>query len=178
MTITIRRSAPRDAAALAHLMSDPAVYGGLLQMPFPNEERWHARLTEVGPPGNPDLSLVAELDGDVVGSAGLHAPGVVLRRRHVMGLGISVARAAQRRGVGTALMLALCDYADNWLGVLRIELTVYTDNQVAQRLYRKFGFEVEGTFRGYAMRDGVYVDAISMARWHPSPPTTAAAAPA
>ena len=176
MTITIRRTSPQDAAALARLMSDPAVFGGLLQMPYPTEELWQARLTENGLAGKPDISLVAELNGEVVGSAGLNAPGVALRRRHVMGLGLSVARAAQQQGVGTALMAALCDYADRWLGTLRIELTVYTDNAVALRLYRRFGFQIEGTFKGYAMRDGVYVDAHAMARFHPDPPQIAPAA--
>jgi L-phenylalanine/L-methionine N-acetyltransferase len=170
MSITIRRTSPQDAAALARLLTDPAVVGGTLQMPHANEAMWQARLSAPATPGSPDLSLVAELSGEIVGSAGLQAPGVVLRRRHVMGLGISVAPAAQRQGVGSALMAALCDYADNWLGILRIELTVYSDNEVAQRLYRKFGFQVEGTHRGYAMRDGVYVDAIAMARLHPKPP--------
>ena len=32
------------------------------------------------------------------------------------------------------------------------------------RLYRKFGFEVEGTLREYALRNGLYVDAYTMAR--------------
>ncbi len=170
MTITIRRTAPQDAAAMARLMSDAAVFGGLLQMPYPTEELWQARLAENGAAGKPDLSLVAELNGEVVGSAGLHAAGIALRRRHVMALGLSVARAAQRQGVGTALMAALCDYADRWLGTLRIELTVYTDNAVALRLYRRFGFQIEGTFKGYALRDGVFVDAHAMARLHPNPP--------
>jgi putative acetyltransferase len=31
-------------------------------------------------------------------------------------------------------------------------------------LYRQFGFEIEGTHRRYAVRDGEYVDAYSMAR--------------
>jgi L-phenylalanine/L-methionine N-acetyltransferase len=170
MTITIRRTSPKDAAAMARLMSDPAVFGSLLQMPYPTEERWQARLSDPGAAGTPDLSLVAERHGDVVGSAGLNAPGTMLRRRHVMGLGISVASAAQGQGVGSALMAALCDYADRWLGTLRIELTVYTDNEAALRLYRKFGFVIEGTFRGYAMRDGVFVDVHAMARFHPNPP--------
>ena len=178
MSITIRRSTPNDATALARLMSDPAVVGGTLQMPYMNEELWRARLADAGAPGKADLSLVAELNAEVVGSAGLQPAGAPLRRRHAMALGISVAHAAQRRGVGSALMQALCDYADNWLGTLRIELTVYADNEVALRLYRKFGFEIEGRFRGYAMRDGVYVDAISMARFHPNPPAIAAAGPA
>jgi putative acetyltransferase len=61
------------------------------------------------------------------------------------------------------------------MGVLRIELTVYTDNAPAIALYRKFGFVVEGCHRGYALRDGRYVDAFAMARLHPDPPTIAAA---
>ncbi|MGL6093385.1 MAG: GNAT family N-acetyltransferase, partial [Pseudomonas paracarnis] len=31
-------------------------------------------------------------------------------------------------------------------------------------LYRKFGFEVEGRLRDYALRDGMFVDTLSMAR--------------
>ena len=31
-------------------------------------------------------------------------------------------------------------------------------------LYKKFGFEIEGTLRRYAMRNGEYVDSYSMAR--------------
>lgn len=170
MTITIRRTSPKDATALARLMGDPAILGSLLQMPYPNEQAWQARLADNAAPGKPDLSLVAEINGDVVGAADLHAMGIALRRRHAMGLGIVVARTAQGQGVGSALMTALCDYADRWLGVLRIELTVYTDNEVALRLYRKFGFEIEGTFKGYALRDGEYVDALAMARLHPDPP--------
>jgi len=170
MTITVRRTTTKDAAAIARIMADPAVYAGLMQLPFPNEELWAARLAESLAPGKPDLLLSAELHGEVVGSSGLHPVGAALRRRHVMMLGISVAREVQGRGVGSALMAAMCDYADNWVGVLRLELTVYADNAPAIALYRKFGFEVEGTHRAYAMRDGHYVDTLAMARLHPNPP--------
>lgn len=170
MTITVRRAAPRDAAAYAKLMSDPQVYGNLMQLPMPDEAMWHARLSEGTAPGKPDLLLSAELDGEVVGSCGLHPVGLQLRRRHAMMLGISVAPGAHRRGVGSALMAAMCDYADRWAGILRLELTVFVDNTPAIALYRKFGFEVEGTHRAYAMRDGAFADVFAMARLHPSPP--------
>ena len=169
MTIAIRRAVPKDAAAIAAYMVEPSVFGGLLQLPYPTEEMWFKRLSDGATPGSADLSLVAELDGAVVGGAGLHAAALQLRRRHAMGLGISVAVAAQRKGVGNALMAALCDYADRWVGVRRIELTVYTDNESAVRLYRRFGFEIEGTFSGYALRDGFLVDAYAMARIRPAP---------
>ncbi|MEO8135605.1 MAG: GNAT family N-acetyltransferase [Betaproteobacteria bacterium] len=170
MTITIRRANPKDAAAYARMMSEADVYANLLQMPFADEDAWRQRLTESCAPGKMDISLVAEIDADVVGSAGLHPVGLAPRRRHAMSLGVSIARHAQGQGVGSALMTALCDYADRWAGILRLELTVYTDNERAIALYRKFGFEPEGTHRAYAMRDGCFVDALCMARLHPQQP--------
>jgi len=168
--ITIRRSQVSDAAAMAQLMSHPEVFSGLLQLPYPSEELWRARLQDNAVPGKPDLSLVAEVQGQVVGSAGLHPAGASLRRRHAMSLGISVAAEAQGRGIGRALMAALMDYADNWGQVLRTELTVYADNARAIRLYESFGFQREGLMRAYALRNGVYVDTLAMARLHPNPP--------
>ena len=67
-------------------------------------------------------------------------------------------------------MAALCDYADNWMAVLRMELTVFVDNSAAIALYRQFGFVIEGTMKGYALRDGRYIDVHAMARLHPQPP--------
>ncbi len=174
MTILIRRATLQDAAAYARIMGDPAVYPGLMQMPYTSEELWRQRLADVGVPGKTDLPLVAETQGEVVGSAGLHPASAQIRRRHAWMLGISVLPQAQRRGVGTALMQALCDYADNWLGALRLELSVYTDNAPAIALYRKFNFEIEGTQKAYALRNGQYVDSHLMVRFHPRPPGVAA----
>ena len=168
--IEIRRARVDDAAALARLMADRAVFAGLMQMPYVNEEAHRARLTEGLVPGKIDLNFVAERSGEIVGNAGLHPCGPATRRRHAMSIGMSVAREVQRQGVGTALMQALCDYADRWIAALRLELTVYANNEPAIALYRKFGFEMEGRHRAYALRDGVYVDALAMARLNPNPP--------
>ncbi|HSI57922.1 MAG TPA: GNAT family N-acetyltransferase [Ideonella sp.] len=167
---TLRRARASDAEAFARLMAEPEVFGNLMQLPFPDAELWRARLATHNPPDKADLHLVADVGGVVVGSAGLNTAGTALRRRHVMDLGMSVDLAWQRRGVGSALMEALCMYADRWAGVLRLELTVFADNVAALALYRKFGFEQEGLHRGYAMRDGEYVDAYCMARLHPHLP--------
>lgn len=169
--ILVRRPRPEDAAAVLATMSDPAVLPGLLQLPYATEAMWRKRIEEM-PTGHTtaELFVVAERGGAVVGNAGVQ-PMQPVRRRHAAGIGIAVAPEAQGQGVGSALMAAIVDWADHWAHLLRLELTVYADNAVAIGLYRKFGFEIEGTLRAYALRNGVYVDTHCMARLHPNPPT-------
>lgn len=159
--VAIRRAEPRDAEAMQAIFAWPGAQAGTLQMPLPSVELWRKRLAEF-PAG--DHLLVAEVDGVVVGNCGLHASGASPRRRHAGHIGISVRDDWHGRGVGTALLAAAIDLADNWIGYRRLELTVYTDNAAALALYRRHGFEVEGTHRDYALRDGRYVDAYAMAR--------------
>jgi len=168
--IVVRRPRADDAAAIVATMGDVEVLSGLLQLPYPTEAAWRKRIEEMPTgPTTAELFLVAERGGVVVGNAGVQPPQHV-RRRHTAGIGMAVAREAQGQGVGSALMAAIVDWADQWAQLLRLELTVYTDNTAALTLYRKFGFEVEGTHRAYALRQGVYVDAFCMARLHPNPP--------
>ena len=107
--------------------------------------------------------LVACMDEEVVGHLGLET-FTRPRRRHVGEIGMAVRDDWQGQGVGTALMEAVLDLADNWLNLTRIELSVYTDNAAGIALYEKFGFEIEGTHRRYGFRNGEYVNAHSMAR--------------
>ncbi len=167
--VQFRRAAPADAEAMARLMADEAVFGGLLQLPYPTPELWRKRL-EPQATDQDGLHLVAQAGSELIASGGLHPVGPSPRRRHVAGLGLCVAAAWQRRGVGSGMMRRLLDWADRWSGYLRIELGVYTDNAAAIALYRRFGFEVEGTQRAYALRGGRYVDTLMMARLHPDPP--------
>jgi putative acetyltransferase len=174
-----RRATAADADMLCAMMADQAVFGGLLQLPYPSAEVWRKRIEDTNAqPGNLNL-LAVDTHGAtaaVVGSAGIHGHGHSMRTRHVAGLGISVAKQWQRRGIGSELMRRLLDFADNWVGYLRLELQVYTDNEAGMSLYRKFGFAQEGTLRANALREGRFVDSHLMARLHPQPPQLTPAA--
>jgi putative acetyltransferase len=164
--IYIRRAEPGDAAQIQRVYASTNAYSGTLQLPFPSVEMWEERLKNRKPE---DTVLVAIYDGVLVGTAGLHLEANA-RRRHVAGIGMGVADSFSGRGIGTALLSELINMADNWLNLLRLELTVYSDNAAAIHLYSKFGFEVEGTHRAYALRNGQYVDAHCMGRLHPRQP--------
>ena len=157
----VRHAEPGDAAGLHALFAEPGAFAATLQLPYPSLAAWEKQLRDLP---RHVVQLVAEVDGDgVVGAAGFEvfqSP----RRRHVANLGMAVAPAYRGRGVGTQLLEAVIDTAERWHGVRRLELEVYADNAAAIALYERHGFEREGLARGYALRDGAYVDALLMAR--------------
>lgn len=168
MNIIIRAMEPEDIDAISNIMNMPQARAGTLQVPFTSRAYRRQRM---GEPNKPDqrVTLVAEVDSVIVGQASLYIRD--RRERHSAGVGIAVHDEWQGRGIGTALMRALLDVADNWLGLTRVDLQVYTDNTPAIALYKKLGFEVEGTLRRVAIRAGCYVDAYAMARLHEGIPT-------
>ncbi|HEX2741669.1 MAG TPA: GNAT family N-acetyltransferase, partial [Rubrobacter sp.] len=146
MDITVRRAEPGDYEALHRIISDPKAIAGTMQLPLPSAEKWRKRLSE---PSEDQHSLVACVDGEVVGNLGLETYSTRWRMRHTGRIGMAVRDDWQGQGVGTALMEAALDLADNWLNLTRIELHVYVDNAAGIALYEKFGFEVEGTHRRF-----------------------------
>ncbi|MBN1680941.1 MAG: GNAT family N-acetyltransferase [Anaerolineae bacterium] len=145
-----------DIAAI--LLADQVVYY-TLQLPYQSRDR--IRENTENPPAT-HLRLAAEIDERVIGLIGLSQGSG--RRAHTAELGMMVHPDFQGQGVGTALMKAAINLAENWLNINRIELTVFTDNQPALALYEKYGFEIEGTLRDGAFRDGSYADLYLMAR--------------
>ena len=163
MNIKIRAAEPDDFAAIHETMMQPGAQSQTLQIPYTSLEVFRKRAAEI--PATDHL-LVAEVDGKVVGNVGRIGNARHVRRRHAAMLGITVHDAWHGKGVGSAMMHAALELADKWLQYSRVELTVYTDNAEAIALYKKFGFEIEGTLRNFAFRNGEFVDAYTMARLH------------
>jgi L-phenylalanine/L-methionine N-acetyltransferase len=159
-SITLARFTEAHIPGVTALYNDPAVTRQVLQMPFQSTEVWRQRLATND---ERQLKLVALHQGDVIGNLGLEQFSRV-RRAHCANLGMGVAVAWQGKGVGSMLLAAALEVADNWMNLRRVELTVYADNEAAIGLYRKFGFETEGLLRDYAVRDGRWVDTLAMAR--------------
>ncbi|MFU6862637.1 GNAT family N-acetyltransferase [Pseudomonas paraeruginosa] len=162
--LIIRRACPDDAIAFARIMGEAPVMQHLLGLPYPDADIWRARLSASGNPNQYDLRLVGEIDNEVVATAGLMPAHPGVRQRHVGTFGLSVATAAQGKGVGRAMLKTLIDYADNWAQLLRLELVVAADNEPAIALYKKHGFVLEGKHQAAIFTDGEYVDLLSMAR--------------
>ena len=160
---TIRPVEPEDWADVAEIFDQPGAIAGTLQLPFRSRAFQKERLAAPRPHG---VHLAAVAEGKVIGTAFLGRQEQ--RRSHVGTIGMGVHDAWAGKGAGTALMGALVGMADRWMGLRRIELTVYADNVRAIGLYERFGFEREGLHRDFALRDGAFVDALAMARLAPA----------
>ncbi len=159
LDLTIRGIESEDWEDFAAIMASGNVVYNTLQIPYLSRDVIRERLESI--PANISM-LVAVVDEQVIGQLGLERDSG--RRGHVARLGMMVHADYQGGGVGRALMEAAIDLAENWLNISRIELEVYTDNTAGIALYQKFGFEIEGTLRAYAFRDGQFVDSYMMAR--------------
>jgi len=103
------------------------------------------------------------LDGSrVVGWCDV-APKTHAALRHSGVLGMGVASTHRGRGIGTQLLGATM-YTAAGRGLSRVELTVRSDNAPAIELYRRFGFEFEGSCRHFMVVGDQYYDALLMAR--------------
>ncbi len=159
-TITIRKVTTADMQGLSDLYACYTAYSNTLQLPDPTAELWEKRFATMP---NDVYAYVAEINNEIVGNLGFEL-SINERRRHTASFGMAVKDSHQGKGIGSALLKKAIDLADNWLNLKRIEITVYTDNDRAIYLYKKFGFVIEGEAKAYAFRNGEYVNAYYMAR--------------
>jgi putative acetyltransferase len=162
-----------DTEQFHAMLQLPGVVNGNPHMPYRTVASTREYLEKLAAP---EIAIAAVIGDTLVGEAELTP--LKGRRAHAASLGIGVHDAWQRRGIGQVLMAELIDLADNWLGLRRLELHVFTDNHPALALYRKFGFEIEVHQRGAVLRRGALIDCYFMARLRePAPwmaPATAA----
>ncbi len=158
----IRPVRPEDYAGIHALRIMPGVFESILGIP---SERLQKSLDYLaGLSDNDHMFTAVTLEEGLVIGTGVLSVYSMPRKRHSGCLGLMVHRDYQQMGVGTALMNAIINLADNWLKLIRLELTVFTDNSSAIKLYSTFGFEQEGVRRLSAVKNGAYADEFLMAR--------------
>lgn len=109
-----------------------------------------------------EIEIVAEVDGKIVGTAGVESLGNKLKLRHRAEFGVSVARAFWGLGVGRAL-LEVCVECARRAGYTQLELTAVAENERALSMYRRAGFvEFGRNPRGLRKSDGGYQTLVSM----------------
>ena len=109
--------------------------------------------------------LVAEVGGELVGYVAALG-GDFRRNRHCAHIVAGVLQGFCGRGIGTRLFSEVEQWARRG-SVHRLELTVMAHNDRAINLYRKMGYEIEGSRRDSLLVNGSYVDEYYMGKLLP-----------
>ena len=74
-------------------------------------------------------------------------------------LAIGIGSPSHRgKGYGTEAMQLILRFAFQELNLHRLQLTVFAYNEPAMRMYERLGFQREGTYREFLLRDGKRYD--------------------
>lgn len=107
--------------------------------------------------------LIAEQDEEEMLGYLLAIGGNANRNKHTAYIIIGIAEQARGQGVGSSLFQALEKWAIQKC-IHRLELTVARLNKAGLALYKKMGFEIEGTKRDSLCIKGEFVDEYYMAK--------------
>ena len=107
--------------------------------------------------------LVAEQLSEVVGWAALSRVSSRRCYRGVAETTVYVAREAQGRGVGRALLEGLIVGAEE-AGIWTIQASIFPENRASLALHERCGFRVVGTRDRIAKRDGIWRDTVFLER--------------
>ena len=108
------------------------------------------------------VEILAEVDGVIVGTAGIECIGDRYKTRHRADFGISVIREYWRLGIGRALTSA-CIACAKSAGYSQLELEAVAENEGALALYRSEGFTEYGRNpRGFKSRLTGYQEVVYM----------------
>ena len=110
------------------------------------------------------LYLVATNEnGDIVGQSAITQDYPDRKKaEHIYGFGIAILKDYWGIGLATKMMEQIINYAKQ-IGVVRLDLFVITTNDRAIKLYKKFGFEIEGTLKKCHKVGEIYQDEYIMA---------------
>ena len=156
----------QDAEALAHHADDVAVWRNMAEgFPHPYTTEIAQHWVERGHVDFGGDNWAIALDGLAIGGCGVHVGAGALRCNAEIGYWIG--RAHWGRGLGTAVVQALVARAFSDREVMRVFAPVHAYNPASLRVLAKNGFEREGLLRLSAIKGGMVIDRVLMARHRP-----------
>ena len=105
---------------------------------------------------NPVSVFAITLNGQPVGSIGLHAQADILRKNYE--LGYWLAEEYWGKGIITEAIHKMVDYGFKNLDTVRIFARIFGNNQASQKAIIKAGFKLEGKFEKTIFKNGEFLD--------------------
>ncbi len=132
------------------------------QFPHPytpaDAKRWVKHITRV----TPETSFAIDVGGEAVGGIALVLGTDV--ERCAAEIGYWLGEQFWGRGIATAAVIALTDYAFANLNLTRVFALPFARNNGSIRVLQKAGYTLEGCLRRSAIKDGVVLDQLMYAK--------------
>jgi L-amino acid N-acyltransferase YncA len=154
--VNLRELRPGDWPAVRAIYED-GIRGGdaTFETETPSWEAWNA--------AHPELRLVAESDGQVVGWAALSPASPRHCYRGVGEVSVYVAGAARGAGLGRALLERLVELSEQ-AGYWTLTAGVFPENETSLRLHKACGFREVGVRERLGESGGVWRDVVLLER--------------
>ena len=159
MNCSLRKWRIQDAADLSNALSNRAVQDRLRDgIPFPysvsDAEEYITAMLKSDP--NETVSFAITVDDRAVGTIGAFRGNNI--HRQTAELGYYLAEEYWNRGIVTDAVRQLTDYLFTHTDLIRLFATPFSDNFGSCRVLEKAGFQLEGTMRRHAVKNGVVRD--------------------
>jgi ribosomal-protein-alanine N-acetyltransferase len=155
--IKLRDFAARDAARLQALANNKNVSGYLVYtFPFPYTHEDAELWISTGSKDNSALNRVIEYEGEFVGTVGITPQAGW--RDHIAEIGYWVGEPYWSRGIATAAVREMTEYAFGALQYRKIFAPVLAPNKASMRVLAKCGYDLECVLRAEVYKDGCFFD--------------------
>jgi [ribosomal protein S5]-alanine N-acetyltransferase len=154
---TLRPFRPADAVSLAHHADNRKVWLNLRDLfPHPyslaDAEAYIAHVAGE----SPVTRFAIDVDGQAVGSVSLKLGSDIERRSAEIGYWLG--ETYWGCGIVSAAVLAVTVYAFRELDLIRVFAVPFTRNPASVRVLERAGYQLEGTMRRSAVKDGEVLD--------------------
>lgn len=126
------------------------------RFPHPYTREGGKAFIEMAMQAKPTAIFAIEVDGEAAGGIGLH-PQYDIQRRNAE-LGYWLAEPHWGKGIVTAAVREMVEYAFNNFDIDRVFARPFGSNLASQRVLEKAGFKLEARFEKTLIKFGIYED--------------------
>jgi RimJ/RimL family protein N-acetyltransferase len=165
-TCIIRNAIPKDASGLIDYLNTIAAESDNLTFGLGEWDvtiEAETEFIESAMKSDNQYFVIAELEGLIIANLNFTA-GTRPRLEHFGEFGVSVLKEYWGNGIAFELIDGLIQWAKNSKKITKINLQVREDNERAIKLYKKFGFEIEGLVTRTFFIEGEYYNSYQMGK--------------
>lgn len=148
---------PADKPAYLKYLNERAIYENTCRISYPYTEKdadaWIARVdTQTKREGRPINWAIRQADGELIGGIGfVDLESCSSYRAEV---GYWLAKPYWNRGIMTAVVNRLCEFAFKEFKLLKITAQVFESNEGSSKVLERCGFKLEGVLQKHQLKDG------------------------